>query len=228
MLFRSGYDGQKGRGINVQYTGNEQRAAVAIRGCRVERTQEVGILIESSDGLIDSCLVRDIRPRDSDGLLGVGVAYFPAADAIEERTQGTLSRSVVQHAHGAGIGVVAAKVTLVDAIVEGSLPQDTFDDFGDGIVASATTLSAPGHHPTELEIIRATVSHSARAGLAAFAVPVTVQDSWFHCNTIHLNGEALDDTPFNVADLGGNLCGCGDQSQTCQVLSSGLQPPPGL
>jgi hypothetical protein len=223
-------DGTDGRGITVEYgaSDNLQRSSAQIRGCRVEHTHEAGIFVIGSDATIDSCAVLDTEPRTTDGLFGSGLVFTPHINAIDERAVGTVARTVVERAHAAGILVAASEVDLSDVIVRDTLPQDDLDDFGDGLVASSTLLLAPGHHPTELDVTRTTIVGSARAGLAAFAAPVTVQGSWFDCNRIQINGEQDGDEPFSIADDGGNVCGCGEETEPCQVLSSGLAPPPGL
>jgi len=45
------------------------------------------------------------------------------------------------------------------------------------------------------------------------------------CNPIALNGEVKSTQAATFEDGGDNLCRCGDDVQTCQVLSTGLSPP---
>ena len=65
------------------------------------------------------------------------------------------------------------------------------------------------------------LSQNARAGIAAFDSVLDLGETSFDCNAIQLNGEG----DFEVRDQGGNACGCQGNSQACQVMSSGLEPP---
>jgi len=222
----------RGRGINFRYAaGNtDQRSQVTLRGCHVERTHEAGIMVIGSDVDIDSCAVIDTRSRQLDGLLGFGVFYGRNIPVTEEGAAGTLTRSLVQEARGAGVTVVASQLTITDVLVRDTLPQADLDDFGDGIAESATLVIVPGHFPTFVDVTRATVERSARAAMATFAAPMAVRETLFDCNPIDMNGEEDDGEPFTFEDLGGNRCGCdveGNEWQ-CQVLSTGLTPPVAL
>jgi hypothetical protein len=225
-------DGTAGRGINIRLAAfdTDRRSDAIIDGCRVERAHEVGIYVAASGAAIDSCAVFDTQAREVDGLGGTGMLFIRHIAFLEEAATATLDRSVVEQARGAGITVVASDLIANHVVVRDSLPQDAENDFGDGVVVSATMLLTPGLFPTQLDLSHATIQASARAGVATFAAPIALADSLFDCNGLDLNGESDMVGDFAIDDLGGNVCGCvAEQEQhPCQVLSSGLTPPTGF
>lgn len=223
-------DGQRGRGITVGFTvgTSERRGQATIRGCRIERAHEAGIMVAGADGEIDSCAVIDTLPRELDGLLGGGIAFVAELSRPEQGATGSIRRTVVERARAGGINVAASDLSVSDVIVRETLRMDQNDDFGDGLVASSSMVLLPDFYPTSLDIQRATVEHNSRAAVAAFGAPVGIEGSLLDCNPIDLNGEEDVGAPFSIEDLGGNVCGCGADLRQCTVLSSGLEPPPGF
>jgi hypothetical protein len=98
-------------------------------------------------------------------------------------------------------------------------------DFGDGIAVSSDLVVEEELVPTTADIVRATVERSARAGVANFAATVSLAQSLLECNFIDLDGETIDGVPFVFEDAGDNVCRCGAETYTCQVVTSNIQPP---
>lgn len=219
-------DDEQGVGLDVlhsSYTG--QRSDATVRGCRIERSHSAGVFVYGSDTAIDATLVRDTAPSRSDGSFGAGIAYLIDFETLEPAL-GTIERSQVDGSHAAGIVVAGGDVSLMDVVVGDTHPQQLGADFGDGIVASSQVLLLPELLPTSVDIVRATVRDSARVGVACFAASVTLGGSLLDCNTIALDGEPWEGTPFEFTDTGGNVCACGAAVTECRVLSSNLSPPP--
>ncbi len=91
--------------------------------------------------------------------------------------------------------------------------------FGDGVVVLSDRSPASAH------VGNCAVQGSARAGLATFGAPVTLGESLFDCNRIHLNGETHEGAAFSFDDLGGNACECMGETLACKVQSAILEPP---
>jgi len=77
------------------------------------------------------------------------------------------------------------------------------------------------------------IDGSERAGVAASGAAAAISKSTLECNAIDLDGETIGETRSSFEDLGGNGCGCLEESWECKVLSSSLeahspldQPPP--
>jgi len=219
-------DDQKfGRGIGVEPSSFSYRpGSLVLRGAVIEHSHEVGLLVLGSHGEIDSVLVRDVRPRPADNAFGAGIV-FHLEPLGQYRSDGTVSRAVIEDAYAGGLVVMGADVIASDIIATGIQPQVGVDDFGDGVVASAWVQFNDKLFPTSLELTRATVTGNARAGIASFAASVTVAQAIVDCNTIHLDAEQLEDLPAIFEDRGYNVCGCGAETVTCKVLSSNLAPP---
>lgn len=221
-------DQKFGRGIGVEPSSYSYRpGSLVIRGGVIEHSHEVGLLVLGSHGEIDSVLVRDVRPRPADDAYGAGIVFHLEPLGLY-RSDGTVTRAVIEDAYAAGLGVLGADVIASDIITTGIQPQVGADDFGDGVVASAWVQFVDELFPTSLELTRATVTGNARAGIASFAASVTVAQAIVDCNTIHLDAEQLEDLPAIFEDRGYNVCGCGAETVACKVLSSNLAPPPSL
>jgi hypothetical protein len=119
-----------GRGIHVSDTLGP--ASVTLERILVERTEEIGLRIEGSEGALEDVMVRTTAPRESDQLIGRGI------DALENRDTGarakvTLKRAVAEDNHTAGIFVGASDATIEGVVVRGTLPQGSNDRLGRGI-----------------------------------------------------------------------------------------------
>jgi hypothetical protein len=212
-----------GRGISVELGYDSARGSTAtIRGVRIERSHELGLMVVGSEADIDAAHVRDTRPRASDGGFGVGLGFV--TDVFTEApASGTLRRSVIEQSHVAGLLVAGAHVAASDVAVYET--AEGAGAFGDGVIATSYLVLVPGVFPTFLELAHATVEGSARAGLATFGAEVTLESTILECNLISLDGEVVQGQDFSLADQGDNVCACSGEIDLCRVESSGLEPP---
>jgi hypothetical protein len=217
-------DQKFGRGIGVEPSDTFKAGSIVVRGAVIEQSHEVGLLVLGSHGEIDSVLVSDVKPRPADDAYGAGIV-FHLEPVTGFRSDGIVTRSVVQDAYAAGLAALGADVVASDVITTGIRPQVDAKDFGDGIVASAWVQFLDELFPTSMQVTRATVTGNARAGIASFGASVEVGQSMVDCNTIHLDAERLEHLPAVFTDGGLNVCGCGAETITCKVLSANLEPP---
>ena len=221
--------GMFGRGIGVEASpvGN-LRSSGTVRGCLIERATEIGLTVIGSDLTAESVMVRETRARPLDGWFGRGAAVQMAIEG-NAPASAIVRRSTFEDNVEAGVTVVAAQLTLQRSIVRGTLARALDDSFGDGVLAYTAKLSPAA--PLEqalLDVDRSIVEGSARAGVSSFSATVTLGSSWLECNTVQINGEAIDDLPYSFSDAGDNHCTCAGESSPCKVLSSNLTPPPVL
>jgi hypothetical protein len=135
----------------------------------------------------------------------------------------TIDDAVVERTQQSGLAVLGSGARFTNVWVLDSLP-DGNGAFGDGLLASPGLLE-DDVLPAPVQVEAAHIEDSARAGLLAFASEVTVRNSRFECNDIHLNGETYEGLDFSIVDEGGNVCGCDGQDAVCKVLSSDLEIP---
>lgn len=219
-------DGNFGRGMSIEVSyDNLEPAFATLRGVRVDSARDVGIFVVGADVDMDSVHVRAIRSRENDGIFGAGIAYATEILQTKRPSSGTVARVVVEDCQAGGFGVAGATVVATDLIVADTAPQAYDSNFGDGIVVSSFLILIPDIVPTSLELTRGTVRGNARAGIGSFGASVAVGESLLDCNAIQLDGEEIQGEAFQFEDRGGNVCLCGDMSEQCQVLTSGLRPP---
>ena len=96
-------DGRFGRGVSAQ-----GGAVVALRGCVVERSRELGVLVSRSTLTAESTRISDTQPRASDGAFGDGVAVVGAFGV----GAATLSGCLVERSARAGLAAFGASVEL--------------------------------------------------------------------------------------------------------------------
>lgn len=213
-------DGEYGRGISVQHEPSSGvRSSVRVRESRFAANHEAGVGVVSADAELESLLVVDTLPRP-DGLQGIDVVVsYDAADpmSVAPASAATLSWSRMERGHVAGIAVIGSSLTLVDSWVGATL---TMADgrFGDGVAVLA------GAAPALLDMDGCLVADNPRAGVVSFGAQVNLENVALQCNRIHLDGEPFL-TDYAFVDGGGNRCGCGDEVQDCQVMSSSLEQP---
>ncbi|MBW2458201.1 MAG: right-handed parallel beta-helix repeat-containing protein [Deltaproteobacteria bacterium] len=107
-------EGLFGRGINVQYSlVTAQRATAVLRHTLVDRANEVGVLIISSDGVVEDSLVRDTGTLES-GILGDGLC---ANSVLGEATLSLLRTTTVGNAR-VGVSSFGGQVLLADNLIE--------------------------------------------------------------------------------------------------------------
>ncbi len=202
-------DNNFGRGISVRDDpGSGQRATLNVRRSLIERTHEVALAVEGSDGIAEGLWIRDSLPNDGHFGRGINVQVSPETAAPCTMTVLT---TLVERSAEAGVLSVDSQLTLDGIHVNQDGITSTLGGSGDGIdiLFGTATLS------------RSRIETSPRAGIGLFTGTINIATSFLDCNAIHLDGE-LD---YVLNDQGGNRCGCGDVDEPCKVLSSSLEPP---
>ncbi|HZO14568.1 MAG TPA: right-handed parallel beta-helix repeat-containing protein [Polyangiaceae bacterium] len=208
-----------GVGILVQdFTGGPGEATIA--KSVLQNNHDMGIFVASADVIIDATMIRQQLVSPLDGTGGVGVQVQPA-EAGNHRPQVTLRDSIVEDNHGIGFVEFAS-----DARIEHSLIRHTQVDglagFGDGV--AAITFIDPAS-PATLTISNSRIEANVRAGVANFGAVVSLEKVDVACNPIALAAEPRLGVTPTFHDLGGTICGCGEDDGTCKAVSAGLAPP---
>jgi hypothetical protein len=108
-------DQQHGRGISIQ--GNPEtgfRSSAVLRAALIEHNHEFGLAILDSDATVESTLVRDTLPRQSDGLFGDGVVVASVVSSASAH----VSNCRVQGSARAGLAAWGSPITLGQSIFE--------------------------------------------------------------------------------------------------------------
>ena len=120
-----------GRGIQVQrHPETNERASVQVIASMVERTQDTGVFVWSSDVELVGVVVRDILPGGT-GLHGGGITIQDGAHA-DGRANVQVTGSVVERTHETGVRVFGSDAELVGVVVRDIMPSAA-GAFGDGI-----------------------------------------------------------------------------------------------
>jgi hypothetical protein len=129
----------------------------------------------------------------------------------------TISHSVVEGAHVAGVQVEGAPVRLESTIVRNTFPvPGCYPGFADAVVAYSPAC-AVSDCATPLKIDGLFVDGAARAGVALFGQgePVSLGNVAIQCAPQGLLAN-LDATPFAVEDPSSVVCGCGGNVSPCK------------
>jgi hypothetical protein len=199
---------QGGIGVRLDADPSVGPALLLARSSVIERSHQVGIGLRSSNGTLDSTIVRDVA-ADALGQNGIGIYV--------ERGELVLRGSEVVRTLELGVASVFSSATLENVRVADVAPSTT-GTLGDGVsVVSAET-------PAFLAMDGSRVEGGARAGVSAFGAIVELAGSMLTCNLIDLAAEPWNGHEAGFIDAGGNTCGCGDMTP-CKAVSSGLTPP---
>jgi hypothetical protein len=209
------------RAINLEYDPMYMLPSRAnVSRVLVEDASEVAIATHGSELTLTESAVLRTEPRSTDGAFGIGVAtQVSFATSPPTRATVLVERSVVRDSHGFGMTNVASALTIVDSTIVGVSRQQSDDSFGDGAVVIESLAS--------LTVETSTIRDAARAGVANFWSSAQLTGTWLDCNVFHLNAEEQNGPyVFDVAPL--NACSCNGSPENCQIVSSGLKPPPPL
>lgn len=195
----------------------DTRAHATVRWCTVEDSTGAGLIVAGAEATIESTLVRRTVSRPW-GTAGVGISvqqafWSPAAAAA------TIRNCQIEDSQEMGIFAKGAQVTIEHTDVLATTAN------GEGIFGDCIGVILDPAFPELAQIRDSNIQHCERAGISIFGAQLQLGSTMLNCSPIHMNGEARQDFDFEVADLGGNWCGCGDVADTCVVLSSGLDPP---
>jgi hypothetical protein len=222
-----------GQGLNVLAWTDPTTLTLA--GALIERTVASGVFVASSGtshggdapavAELEGVVVRDIAPRE-DGLFGFGI-YAQGALDLSAQSQLTVSDALVENTVTGAISTIETNATITNShlrtVAAAEATGDFGGEFGDGLLLQRYFVGAP---PVAVAVDGIVIEDAARAGLANFAVDVTLTNLLSSCNLIHLNGENnYEGLPYSFEVQGTNRCGC-EETVDCKVLSSGLEPPP--
>jgi hypothetical protein len=196
-------------------------------GSVVDRTHEFGVFVANADAHIEGSVVRETSPQVSDQKLGYGMSIQPTcvAQAVgvvcddTTRSNVTLLGSLVERSYDIGVLVADSDAHIEASVVRLTSPRAADGRLGDGVIVEG------GFGPSSLNIVRARIEESARAGLSNFGAFVSLESTRIHCAAFELAGESYNDKEFTFEDRGGNQCGCPDADHACKSVSVGLEPP---
>jgi hypothetical protein len=199
-------------GIQLSQGESGSTGNLTLTGSVVAASEGVGVYVTAGDLVVERTVVSSTQA--SGGLPGVGVYVGPDSSLpAAPRPTVSLDRSRIDGSVGTGFYLFDADATLSQVRVRGTaaLPDGSY---GDGVSIDGDATVAAAHLRIE---------GSARAGLSMFATAaVSLGSASLACNAISIDGE--DQSTFTAQ--GPLACPCDDAAASCQVLSSGLRPPP--
>ncbi|MBI4701292.1 MAG: right-handed parallel beta-helix repeat-containing protein [Deltaproteobacteria bacterium] len=207
-----------GRSIHIQDTDTGQRAAVTVRTSLIERNHEVGVCVLGSDASIEASVVRDTQ-SDAKGEweFGRGISIERDPDT-GERAEVAVRSSFIEMNRGVGVFVAGSDATIEASVVRDTQPHGD-GRFGDGVVVVSKSASA-----TAL-VIATRIENSARVALSNFGAKVTLGWNIFQCAVFDLEGEEYLGSAYSFNHLGGNVCGCPEATEECEMVSAEIEPP---
>jgi hypothetical protein len=201
--------GALGRGVDVQPLEAE-RATLAVRGCVLERSTELGMFVDASDVTIESSIVRGTLPTPT-GAHGAGLHFQTGATA-------TIRTSLVDQNVEFGVQVIDSDVTIESSEIRNSTARADHV-FGDGVAVTAADRDASAR------LVATRIEDSARAAVTSFGAEITLQGNALACQAFDLDGEPLEHRMHQFLDLGGNGCGCPVANAACVLVSAAVAPP---
>jgi hypothetical protein len=206
--------GVRGYGVHAQREGAASK--LTMRASLIEQTR-TGVLLDSSEAHVETSVIR-ATDLDGQGFFGRGVQV--QSDMLGPSTL-VIDRSAIEKSHEAAVFVIDSVATIDSCRLAESVPN-AFDALGDGVVVMAAEDSA------STSIIATRVDRAALAAVATWGAYVSVSGSAFTCQAIDVATETYLGRAATLEDLGGNLCGCPDATESCKALSANLQPPTAL
>jgi hypothetical protein len=154
------------------------------------------------------------------------IAFVSDVDVLSAETGGVVgvaSTSFIDHSnfignHKAGLLLAGGFSDIEDNTILGT-QASLQGTLGDGI----TLWSLNEQMQADVQDNLIMTSH--RAGVSSFGAWVDLADNDIFCATFDLFGTDFDSFVFELNDLSGNECGCG-QVGPCAATGDGLEPPP--
>jgi hypothetical protein len=112
---------------------DSSRASVTVRHSLFEATSKTGLDIHA-DAVVEASVVRDTQP-DPEGGWGNGIFVAPLSKDSDASL--ILRRSLVERNHEIGVSVGASRATLEATVVRDTLPRQSDQSYGIGILAIA-------------------------------------------------------------------------------------------
>jgi hypothetical protein len=92
-----------------------ERANVTVRACQVEQNYQCGVLVQASDAMIESTVIRATQP-DLEGKLGRGI-QIQGDPGTKERASVTVRGCLVEQNHEMGVYVLVSDATIQGTVV---------------------------------------------------------------------------------------------------------------
>jgi hypothetical protein len=211
--------GQRGWGVALQAAPmSEVAAAGKITRTKIERCQEAGVVVISSQATIEQVSVRDMAPGAAGKGRGTGMIFQDNADS-EVPSQAVVRASRIERVHEVGIAVLGADVLIDRTAVSAVAPRAIDEALGDGV--SVARFQAP----SRVTLTASRIEGAVRAGLSAFGAAAAVAGTTFECDGFDIHGEPYLGQAASFEDVGGNVCGCSGALRPCRQLSVHLSPP---
>lgn len=167
-------DALGGRGMTLENNGLVAPPVPGrgeVRGCRVERTQEAGIMFVGITGILEGTLVQDVEPRP-DGLFGRGVSVevdppsgFASSVAFD--------RVRVERTHEFGVFVVGSQATVVDTVIRDTRMRPADQAYGVGL---GIQMSFENGTAAQASLRTTTIEESHEIGIWVAGAVVDLED----------------------------------------------------
>jgi hypothetical protein len=217
----------KNYGVGVMFDNDRDALLESVgelRDSYVEAARMIGVMVDGSTATLSGLHVLDTLPSEIDQPFSRGIQV---QNDVQTEMPGyaTVDGSLVENSFEFGIAIADANVVVTNTVVRGSRARMVDGLFGDGI---AVVSHGSGMGVATLSLIDSMVLDSDRAGIGLFGSAASIRGTYLECNGIHLNGEPNGAGIFEIEDGGENVCACGGDVVSCQVLSSMLLPPAAL
>jgi len=204
-------DGTFGVGVQAEIDeATKLRASLTVSRSLLERNRTVGLAVIGADAAVDSLLVRDMLPRQSDATGGhaIEVATDPAAPMLRGTLK--LTGSVITRSRGIGVAAFSADLVIDRTVVSSTQPDPSASEEGYGLQVLS---SIPGVGPANLTLARSLVADNVGSGLLATSANAMVSRTW-------VRGVAPRPS---IGDLGDGMSADGDAVLTvssCRIENS--------
>ncbi len=205
-----------GWGISVQANPNTGAPSrLTLTTSLVERSQDVGVVVEGSQATVQSSVIRDTLPDAVGDARGVQVQD----DSDTGAPSSVLLRGLLVERSGvAGVFVVDSTASLEGCLLRDTAPSAS-DLFGDGIVVYSEGA------PASASLVGTRIEDSARAAVSSFGGEVSITGSVFQCQVFDWAGNPFHEYDYGYHDQGGNICGCPDATESCRIDTATIEPP---
>ncbi len=159
-----------GRGIHVQGAIDTGAPSVAsITATVVERSHDIGVVIQGSEATLDAVVVRDTFPQQSDLRFGRGIDIETSRYTGAPSTA-TVTASLVERSHDIGIYASGSEATLENVVVRDTFPRQSDLGLGRGINIQTATGT-----PSTATITTSLVERSHDIGVLISGSEVTLR-----------------------------------------------------
>ena len=209
-----------GRGVVVQtHLVSGVPSHATLRDSVIADSVEVGVFITGSSVVAEGVLVDGVA-ETAIGINGIGCSVNHDT-VFQQPADLTVTDVAIRNSVTAGLSTAGATVSFVHSLVDRvSAAPYQGGTYGDGLVATNHLGTTP--HMVVHDSRVATVD---RGGVVSFGARIDLSSTQIECADIDLPTSALNGTEPQLQDLGGNRCGCGDDTKTCKVTGVEMEVP---